>query len=140
LRERKEDIEILVERFLATSVPSSTLLDLPPGALSMLTAHDWPGNVRELKNAVARLVVLPHIETLVDFQGVEGDVRRGFDAILSLSWRDARERIGDRFEASYLAAKLREHDGNVAKAAASMGISRQLVHRLMTRHGLRGHD
>ncbi len=140
LRERKEDIEILVERFLAASVPPSTLLDLPPGALSMLTAHDWPGNVRELKNAVARLVVLPHIETLVDFQGVEGEVRRGFDAILNLSWRDARERIGDRFEASYLAAKLREHDGNVAKAAASMGISRQLVHRLMTRHGLRGRD
>ncbi len=140
LRERRDDIELLVERMLAANVPPRSLLDLPPGALAMLVAHDWPGNVRELKNAVARLVVLPHVESLVDFQGVEGEVRRGFDGIMGLSWRDARERIVDRFEASYLAAKLREHDGNVARAAAAMGISRQLVHRLMTRHGLREHD
>ncbi|MEO7108872.1 MAG: hypothetical protein ABI183_00425, partial [Polyangiaceae bacterium] len=76
----------------------------------------------------------------LDFQGVEGEVRREFDAVLQLSWRDARQRIGDRFEVSYLAAKLREHGGNAARAAASMGISRQLVHRLMVRHGLRGND
>ncbi len=140
LREHKEDIELLVERLLAASVPPRALIDLPPGALPMLSAHDWPGNVRELKNAVARIVVLPHLESLVDFQGVEGDVRRGFDGLLSLSWSDARAQIVDRFEASYLAAKLRESKGNVACAATAMGISRQLVHRLMTRHGLRERD
>ncbi len=136
LRERKEDIELLVERFLAAEVPPRTTLDLPPGALPLLSGHDWPGNVRELKNAVARLAVLPHAESVLEFHGVEGEVRRDFDGLLALSWRDARERIVDRFEASYLAAKLREHQGNVARAAASMGISRQLVHRLMARHGL----
>ncbi|MEO8797076.1 MAG: sigma 54-interacting transcriptional regulator [Polyangiaceae bacterium] len=140
LRERREDIELLVERILAAQIPPRTLLDLPPGALSMLVAHDWPGNVRELKNAIARLAVLPHLESAIELQGVEGEVRRNFDAVLQLSWRDARQHIGDRFEASFLAAKLREHGGNAAKAAASMGISRQLVHRLMVRHGLRGND
>jgi DNA-binding NtrC family response regulator len=140
LRERKDDIELLVERFLAASCPPKTLLDLPPGALAMLTAYDWPGNVRELKNAVARVAVLPHLETMLDAQGVEGEVLKDLDALLRLPWREARERMNDRFEASYLAAKLREHEGSVARAAASMGVSRQLVHRLMNRHGLRGHD
>jgi two-component system response regulator GlrR len=140
LRERKEDIELLVERFLASKLPPRTTLDLPPGALSLLTSHDWPGNVRELKNAVTRLSVLPDPEMALEFHGVEGEVRHEFDAILGLPWRDAREQIVDRFEASFLAAKLREHQGNVARAAASMGISRQLVHRLMTRHGLRVRD
>ncbi len=140
LRERKEDVELLVERFLAAEDPPRTLLDLPPGSVSLLTGHDWPGNVRELKNAVARLSVLPHLEGAVEHAGVEGEVRRDFDGLLRLPWRDARERVVDRFEASYLAAKLREHQGSAARAAAQMGISRQLVHRLMTRHGLRARD
>jgi transcriptional regulator with PAS, ATPase and Fis domain len=140
LRERKEDIPLLVERFLAALDPPRTILDLPAGAMPLLTGHDWPGNVRELKNAVARLAVLPHIETALDYQGVQGEVHQHFDAVLRLPWREARERIVDYFEASYLAAKLREHDGNVSRAAQAMGISRQLVHRLLARHGIRGND
>ena len=100
LRERRDDIELLVERFLAAEIPPRTTLDLPPGALPLLSGHDWPGNVRELKNAVARLAVLPHAESVLEVHGVEGEVRRDFDGLLALSWRDARERIVDRFEAS----------------------------------------
>ncbi len=138
LRERREDVELIVERMLMASDPPRTLLDLAPGALAMLTAHDWPGNVRELKNAVARLSVMPFATAVIDYQGVEGEARRSLDSLLQLPWREARERVADRFEASYLAAKLAEHDGNAARTAAAMGVSRQLVHRLMVRHGLRG--
>src|SRR5262249_40101630 len=59
LSERKEDIELLVEHFLNTATPPRTLLDLEPGALALLIAHDWPGNVRELRNTVARLIHFP---------------------------------------------------------------------------------
>ncbi|CAN5475712.1 hypothetical protein BH09MYX1_BH09MYX1_26330 [soil metagenome] len=138
LREHKEDIELLVERFLAASVPARTVLDLPPGALPMLSAHDWPGNVRELRNAVARLVVFPDLDAPLELRGVEGEARRDWDSVLALPWRDARELLVDRCEASYLAAKLRENGGNVVRTASAMGVSRQLVHRLMTRHGLGG--
>ncbi|WP_394835108.1 sigma 54-interacting transcriptional regulator [Pendulispora rubella] len=138
LRERSDDIELLVERFLASDIPPRTVLDLPHGALEMLASHHWPGNVRELRNTVSRLLLFPHMrERALEFHGVEGEARRDFDALLGLSWRDARERVIDRFEASYLREKLHAHDGNVAKAATDMGISRQLVHRLMVRHGIR---
>jgi transcriptional regulator with PAS, ATPase and Fis domain len=137
LRERRDDIELLVERFLAAQIPPRTVFDLAPGALAMLIRHDWPGNVRELKNTVARLALFPELgQAALDPGGVEGQVLGQFDALLGLSWRDARERMTDRFEALYVAAKLREHEGNVAKAAAQMGVSKQLVYRLMVRHGL----
>ena len=57
LRERRDDIELLVERFLAAWTPPLTVHDLPPGSLAMLRTHDWPGNVRELRNALARMIV-----------------------------------------------------------------------------------
>ncbi len=138
LRERKEDIELLVERFLAAEAPPRTLLDLPGGALALLMSHDWPGNVRELKNTVARLALFPDApEMAFDVQGVEGEARGAFDTLLAMRWRDARERVLDRFEESYIRAKLRENGNGIAKTAAAMGISRQMLHRLMTRHGLR---
>jgi DNA-binding NtrC family response regulator len=48
--------------------------------------------------------------------------------------------VVEQFERSYVAMKLREHKGNVSRAAESMGVSRQLVHRLMERYGIRGGD
>lgn len=141
LRERKDDIELLVEHFLAAEVPPKTALDLAPGAMALLMAHDWPGNVRELRNTVARLVAFPDmIEIAIEADGVEGETRAGFDTLLAMPWKDARELVVDRFEAAYLRAKLRAHDGSAAAAAAEIGVSRQMVYRLMTRHGLRGQD
>src|ERR1019366_649020 len=70
LRERRDDIELLVERFLAAQTPPLTVHDLPPNSLAMLRAHDWPGNVRELKNTLARLVVFQDAgHDVLDFPG-----------------------------------------------------------------------
>ena len=59
LRERKEDIPALVDRFLGAHDPPRTLAELPANALALLAGHDWPGNVRELRNVVARLLLFP---------------------------------------------------------------------------------
>jgi two-component system response regulator GlrR len=139
LRERKDDIELLVERFLAAEQPPRNLLDLPAGALPMLTGHDWPGNVRELKSTLARLVLFPHTGAgPLEFLASDGNVRDRFEGLFDLPWRDAREKMMEEFEARYLAAKLHENGGNVSRTSEKMGISRQLVHRLMVRYGLRG--
>ena len=55
LRERKDDIPLLVEQFLSRRHSTTKLSDLPPETLPMLMAYDWPGNVRELRDVVARL-------------------------------------------------------------------------------------
>lgn len=138
LRERREDISLLVERFLAAQVPPRSLLDLPPNAIEMLKGHHWPGNVRELRNTVARLVLFPHLlEEAIGKQPAKREEASAASQITSLPLREAREMVVEQFERTYVVAKLRESSGNVSRAAEAMGVSRQLVHRLMERYGIR---
>ncbi len=137
LRDRKEDIPLLVERFLAAQVPPREIAQLPPNAMELLLAHSWPGNVRELRNTVARLVLFPHLgkDAIVPASGPADE--GGIAPLLHLSLSEARAIVVEQFERDYVVHKLREQGGNVTRAAESMGVSRQLVHRLMERYGIR---
>jgi DNA-binding NtrC family response regulator len=153
LRERKDDIPFLAEAFLAAREPPRTLSDLPTHALGLLAAHDWPGNVRELRNTVARLVLFPELGQEVFGMEVAANAKgsvppakleapeltsKGFAALLELPLLAAREAVVEQFDRSYLAVKLREHGGNISQTADAIHVSRQLVHRLIERYGLRG--
>jgi len=142
LRERKDDIPLLVERFLAAQVPPRTVADLPPNAIDMLRSHSWPGNVRELRNTVARLVLFPHLgeEAIDRLAASRTGGADGVGGFLKLPLREARDAVVEQFERSYLSAKLREYAGNVSRAAESMQVSRQFLHRLMDRYGIRSRD
>ena len=129
LRERKEDIPLLVEQVLAHQSPRRTLADLPPHTLRLLEAHDWPGNVRELRNTVTRLLLFPELALAGVAAGPGTEV---------LEWREARERAITAFEGGYLRERLREHGGNVTAAAKAMKVSRQFLHELIARHHLGG--
>jgi DNA-binding NtrC family response regulator len=151
LRERKEDIPALVELFLAANDPPRRLSDLPPHALSLLLAHDFPGNVRELRNLVARLVLFPDrgldvsglargaenrlVEAAATGPTDDGAERLG--PLLEMPLPAAREMVMERFERAYLTAKLAQHGGNISRAADAMDVSRQLVHRLLDRYGIK---
>jgi DNA-binding NtrC family response regulator len=153
LRERKEDIPALVERFLAAHTPPRTLADLPARALPLLSAYDWPGNVRELRNVVTRLLLFPElVEELArpaPTPAAPSPPRAGEEAapappeedrlgrLLALPLPEAREVVMEEFERRYVGMKLREHGGNISKAADAMGVSRQLVHRLVARYELK---
>jgi two-component system, NtrC family, response regulator GlrR len=152
LRERRDDIPLLVERFLAAQTPPRSFQDLPPNALELLSAHSWPGNVRELRNTVARLLLFPAsaeqaFAPLVPAAppSARGGApsRPGLGAaemagLLRMQLREAREIVVEQFERSYVTAKLSEHAGNVSRAAESIGVSRQFLHRLIDRYGLKG--
>jgi two-component system, NtrC family, response regulator GlrR len=141
LRERRDDIPILVARFLASMSPPRSLDDLPPNALALLSSHDWPGNVRELRNMVSRIVLFPHLlESIAAPTPEMPALDRDLGALFGSPLREAREVVVEEFERKYLAAKLRDHGGNIPRAAKAMGISRQFAHRLVVRYGLRGHD
>ncbi len=178
LRERKDDIQVLVERFLATRDPPRSLHDLPAHTVSLLQAYDWPGNVRELRNTVARMVLFPElIPELIGPGGGAGAAepaepsrtkarpppgkseapRPGAasegeaaspsapeDAdkdrlghLIELPLPEAREVVLEQLERSYVAIKLKQHGGNISRAADAMGVSRQLVHRLIDRYDLK---
>ncbi|MEJ7730616.1 MAG: sigma 54-interacting transcriptional regulator [Polyangiaceae bacterium] len=138
LRDRKEDIPLLVERFLAEHLPPRTLGDLPPNAVALLMGHDWPGNVRELRNTIARLLLFPEV-------GGEAIERSGSWAAPEplppgLPLREARGLVVAQFERAYIASAMRKHGGKVARAAEVLGISRQLLYRMLDQHGLRRED
>ncbi len=140
LHERREDIELLVERFLQAQTPPRSIRDLPPGALLLLRGHDWPGNVRELKNAVTRLLLFPESGLLAFQDGIATASGGAARLPLHLPLKEAREQVVEAFERAYVTAKLAESGGNVSRAADAMGVSRQLLHRLMGRYDVRRSD
>jgi len=131
LRERVEDIPLLVERLLARRTPPCSLSDLPPNTLSVLKGHAWPGNVRELRNTLARLILFPGGEGALLKSEAEGAEPR------CPPFHEAREAIIADFERRYVADQLRAHKGNISAAARAMGVSRQFLHKLITEHGMK---
>jgi DNA-binding NtrC family response regulator len=135
LRERKEDILLLVQRFLSRSErPVSIRQD----ALDKIMGHDWPGNVRELENVITRAMVLapgnvitpecvhfPHRDTVAPNSWVEQlPFRKGY-------WPVVRE-----VEAQLIRTALAEADGNKAEAARLLGIQRRLLYEKMRELGI----
>jgi two-component system, NtrC family, response regulator GlrR len=137
LRDRMEDLPMLVEHFLSLATPPRSLTDVPPQVWEMFHAHRWPGNVRELSNAVQRLLVTPERTLVVPREQVQspaGAVPPASGPFLPL--RIARREAGDLFERNYLQSLLARAEGNVTRAAAIAEVSRQMVQKLMRKHGL----
>jgi DNA-binding NtrC family response regulator len=136
LRERLDDLVILVRVFLqALGVPDEERL-FTPAVFAEMARHDWPGNVRELRNYVERSVVL---------QKAGPTMRRGSSSAtgstppdITVPFRIAKEASIDAFERGYLAALLEAAGNNMSKAARMAGMDRMYLHRLVQKHGLRG--
>lgn len=107
-------------------------------ALLSLELASWPGNVRQLRNAVERLFVLSR-EDQVNKEDVAAAVATGpapaagpVDILEVGDYRDAKR----RFEAAYLSRKLREHEGNVTRTAAAVGLERQSLQEKIKQLGI----
>jgi len=141
LRERKDDIPILVESFLSSIQPALTIEHIHPSMIDILMAHRWPGNVRELRNTVARLAVFPQlVDEVIDPMTAQPTTDSSYDPLLKLPLREARDQAIEQFERRYLTNQLRTHGGNVSRTAESVGVSRQFLHRLIERHGIRSSE
>jgi DNA-binding NtrC family response regulator len=140
LRERREDIPLLVEGLLRDRGIHGSGLD-QRAELRDLMAHDWPGNVRELRNLVDRSLALsPGAECFDDlrFFQVDGPAPRPgtLQVELSLPWSEAKQRVTDVFERQYLSALLAETDSNLSEAARRSGLDRKQIRILAKKHGL----
>lgn len=133
LRERKEDIQPLAERFLTdfTTKEGMEPKRLTDDALDLLMIHDWPGNVRELKNIIERLIILtPSNEiTAQDIPPLnikeETATAFGNQTITGDSLRSAKM----DFERQFILKKLEENDGNISKTAEAIGLERSNLHK-----------
>lgn len=139
LRERAEDLPGLVRRLAPQGGAA-----LPDEVLALLLRHDWPGNLRELRSVVERFTTFPELGPAALEQVLGGAAKRRdgalLEAVLKLPYHDAKERLLERFERTYVVENLRAEGGNVTRAAQRMGLPRQTVHRLLRRLGLDGRD
>ena len=134
LRNRKEDIPLLVETFLDEC---SQQKKMSPEAIELLNSYSWPGNVRELKNIVERLTIMVE-EDVIDVAAIPApynpeasgggeSVEEQFFLINSLM--DARK----AFEKEFIRRKLLQHQENVTKTAESIGVERRYLQKKLKR-------
>jgi DNA-binding NtrC family response regulator len=135
LRERRDDIPLLVKAFLDefSRENNKQVRELTPDALNMLLAYDWPGNVRELRNAIEQMVVLARAERLT-VRDVPAAIRAAAD-LSKINVVRAGMTVVDA-ERQLIAQALKEADGNRTKAAQKLGISRRTLHRKLKKYGL----
>ena len=141
LRERREDIPMLVQHFIQrlTAEGSAPLKSMEPAALDRLSAHDWPGNIRELRNTVERLLILApgprvtpgDVERLLGARASESQVGLG-----GLEQYETYEQFKLAAERAFLLVKLRQFDWNVAETARVLDMPRSNLYKKIERHGL----
>ncbi len=143
LRERPEDIPLLVEEFLDELSQHSGLgrKTISPEVLEVLKRYPWPGNVRELKNLIERLVIVSPGEEIT-----LNDLPREFLEYAERSEASAEVpewlRVSDfktareLFEREFLRRKLEEFEGNISRMAQAIGLRRSYLHRKLKALGL----
>ena len=136
LRERKEDIHLLVREFLQEfgRQYGRPRIEMSEDAISVLKKYHWPGNVRELKNVIERVVILnpqtirierKHLPMLV----YRGNGRKGEEFSTLQQAREAYER-------DYILRKIDECHGNISRAAEALGLERSHLYRKMKTLGI----
>jgi two-component system nitrogen regulation response regulator NtrX len=140
LRERREDIPMLVRHFvdLLEKTDRVSPREISSAAVERLQALDWHGNVRELRNTVERLLILSSgnvigvedVDLLVS--GREGGGGLGAELLQAESFSEFKEQA----ERAYLLQRLREHDWNVSETARSVDMPRSNLYKKIERYGL----
>ena len=133
LRERKEDIPCLAERFVQDFAEKEghqpkTLTD---AAMEKLMAHNWPGNVRELKNIIERLIILTPSNEIDqdDIPPLSVRPEQDFASSESFAAGDSLKDARLDFERQFIIKKLEEYDGNISRTAEAIGLERSNLHK-----------
>lgn len=148
LRDRKEDIPLLVNHFLETEcadmkIPTKYCSD---EVLAFLQDYHWPGNIRQLRNVITRAVILCQND-IIDLQHLDPIIRNEpresrntHESIIPKTWDEMdkmRKKAADvasrKIEKRYVEALLARHNGNISSASREIGISRTNLHKLIQR-------
>jgi DNA-binding NtrC family response regulator len=135
LRERPDDVPMLVEHFLREAGYAGEVANVfDSDAMKRLAVHSWPGNVRELRNVVLGTLALGEPTSLGSDLGAPA--ADPVAAVLELGYRDAKRRIMDDFERRYVEHLLQKTGGNVRQASRDAQMDRSYLMELIKRHRL----
>jgi two-component system nitrogen regulation response regulator NtrX len=131
LRERPEDIPLLVDHFTAIFCEENNFKtkQFTPEAMEYLTRHPWKGNIRELRNVVERALILSdeNIVTVGDLAG--SDSREVADIKALLSGSQTLRDFKDKAERQFIVHKLRENDWNILQTAKAIDTPRSNLYK-----------
>jgi two-component system nitrogen regulation response regulator NtrX len=134
LRERQEDIPLLVDYFLEhfASEYGKKSKKIVPEALKMLEAYDWPGNIRELRNVIERIVIMTPSDTITSKNLIVAEpTRQDYHAFKTL--KEARE----AFEKDFIIKRLEENNWNISKTAEILQIERSNLHKKIKAYNIK---
>jgi transcriptional regulator with GAF, ATPase, and Fis domain len=158
LRERKDDLSLLIEHILATT-PGGETASIAQETIDLMMKHDWPGNVRELRNVIERAVLLaespdsedslrrtpmspssnknePSITVTPSQTATSAEASMTVPVDVAIPFKNAKQNVISEFERRYISRLLAQHDGNISAAARAAGIDRMSIHKMLHRLGL----
>ncbi len=136
LRERKEDIPLLINHFFQefSLENGRRIKTMTADAVDLLMQYDWPGNIRELKNVIERLVIMVSVNTIraehIPNSILGNGRRRPMMPVTTFGppW-DTLKEARTSFEKQYILQCLKSHNGNITKTARTLGIERTYLHK-----------
>ena len=133
LRHRREDIPLLVNRFIQyfSEKHQKRIVSISNEAMKILISYNWPGNVRQLKNVIESALVLANNEILdttdlpEEIKHPENNAMTLKNVDYNLSFRDAKKMLIENFERDFIKKKLEEFSGNISRTAEALDMHRQ---------------
>jgi DNA-binding NtrC family response regulator len=151
LRDRREDIPLLVDGFLSELDADGfdSFETLHADLRRKLMAHDWPGNIRELRNTIERAALMDHADPFAARNDAErprpeGPASTSDESVVvadyAAPFKEAKEQVIAAFEKEYLSRLLERTERNIARAAREAAIDRKHLYTLLAKHDLDGGD
>lgn len=134
LRERKEDIPLLVEHLLESLAVEygKKAKKITSEAVAVLEAYDWPGNIRELRNVIERLVIMTPSDTIMPKNILIAEPTRQ-DYLSYKTLKAAR----DAFEKDFITKRLEENNWNISKTAEILQMERSNLHKKIKAYNIK---
>ena len=147
LRERKEDIPLLVKHFIEkyNKKENKQINGISPEVETEFYHYHWPGNVRELENVIERAITLTNedvisLNVILPLVKKEGSADSLGNELLSQPYKEARRKSLDAFNVKYITNVLNKTSGNVTNAAKESEIERQYLQRMLKRYNIKSKD
>lgn len=131
LRERMEDLPLLIYHFLEKFGKGKSFSSIPKSAMSKLLLHDWPGNIRELQNVVQRYVTMKRIE-VPEFKEKNDHLNSDINGHQAC---DLKKSVRD-FEKNHITKVLEANRWHKGKTAAALGVHRKTLTRKIQELGI----
>jgi len=141
LRERTDDIMPLATHFMSNlcSNDDSLMRRFSTEAEEVLRSYSWPGNVRELQNIIGRTYFMSSSQIIKKDDlplNFKSNDKRMPDEFISLEYKDAKDKVIEKFELEYLTHHLKINEGNITKTAEMCGLDRRSIHRLINKYNI----